>query len=333
MGKGDVLELIYWSDAVVSRVLSCRGGVQELEVILINGEEPKTVKGPESSRAMQASDRAILYTELMPPVKPGDRVVLNTTAVQLGLGSGGVHFAHHVVKRSEEAACSKEGTAEEASGHIMKLRYTPQQVAVLAVEEAASPHHELFCGRPRLDGMPVLIGELHSMLPIAVAWLMAERERSASSTKGVASGAPHTSSDRLRLAYVMTDGGALPLAYSRHAAELTACGWLSGTVTYGHAYGGSLEAVNKFTALLAARHVHRADITIATMGPGIVGTGTRLGHTATETAELVHAAHLLGGRPVLMPRISFADARERHRGLSDHTLTALSDLCLVPVTV
>ncbi|MDF2671249.1 MAG: hypothetical protein K0R67_3555, partial [Paenibacillus sp.] len=99
------------------------------------------------------------------------------------------------------------------------------------------------------------------------------------------------------------------------------------------AYGGSLEAVNKFTALLAARHVHRADITIATMGPGIVGTGTRLGHTATETAELVHAALLLGGRPVLMPRISFADARERHRGLSSHTLTALSDLCLVPVTV
>ncbi len=101
----------------------------------------------------------------------------------------------------------------------------------------------------------------------------------------------------LRIAYIMSDGGALPLAYSRHVAILKQLSWLSGTVTYGQAYGGDLETMNKFTACIAARHILKADLIIACMGPGIAGTGTPLGHTGIEVGELINCVHQLGGKP------------------------------------
>src|SRR5690606_14285371 len=93
----------------------------------------------------------------------------------------------------------------------------------------------------------------------------------------------------IKVAYIMSDGGALPLTLSRHAAQLAEMSWLCGTVTYGQAYGGDLETMNKFTALIAARHILQADIIIVCMGPGIAGTGTPLGHTGTEVGELINA--------------------------------------------
>jgi len=165
-----------------------------------------------------------------------------------------------------------------------------------------------------------LIGDVHSVLPVATAWLRhAERHHRA----GEKGGGRENSGKRLRIAYVMSDGGALPLALSRHVAALRACGWLTGAITYGHAYGGDVETVNKFTALLAARHVLRADVAIAVMGPGHAGTGTPLGHSGMEAGELVNAAAALGGVPVVIPRLSFADRRERHLGISHHTLESL----------
>ncbi|WP_019532772.1 DUF3866 family protein [Paenibacillus ginsengihumi] len=358
---------------------------------------------------------ALHDTELLPPLRPGDRVLLNTTAGALGLGTGGVHFVHAVLSRqaddkvatanvttpvtpaapeaetavapespetpvtskTSETAVALEmletpvmlemseisGTSETAEspaipqtpespetsetpvapansapaatgepisapsvaprqeGHIIKLRYTSLQRAVLAAEEEASPHRRLFAEPGTLEGMPVLIGELHSMLPIAAAWIRATELR----RRGRAGGC--------RIAYVMSDAGALPLAFSRHVRQLSAMGWIAGSVTYGHAYGGDLEAVNKFTALLAARRALKADIAIAAMGPGIVGTGTALGYSGIETGELINAARALGGRPVYIPRVSFADPRERHRGLSHHSLTALTVSAREPALV
>jgi len=54
-----------------------------------------------------------------------------------------------------------------------------------------------------------------------------------------------------------------------------------------------------------------------------VGTGTALGTTALEVVPLLDAAAALGGRPLLCVRASSADGRERHHGVSHHTLTAL----------
>lgn len=258
---------------------------------------------------------AVHYGEPVQSLKPGDRVLLNTTAVKLGLGTGGVHFVHDVLEQT-----GIPGRPPAHAGHIMKLRYTSLQRAILSVEEPASPYHELFRRKLSLEGMPVLVGELHSALPAAVSRIRQLAER-------------HPAGQKPAIAYIMTDGAALPAAFSNHARRLKGLGWLAGSVTYGQAYGGDIEAVNKFTALLAARHVLNADIAIALPGPGTVGTGTRLGFSGTETAEMLHAVYTLQGCPIVIPRISMADKRVRHRGISHHTLTVLQELTLVRVHV
>jgi hypothetical protein len=131
----------------------------------------------------------------------------------------------------------------------------------------------------------------------------------------------------------MTDGGALPLAFSRSVAELRAAGWLAGTVTVGQAYGGDLEAVTLHSGLLAARLVLDAEVVVVIQGPGNLGTGTRWGYSGVGAGEAINAAGVLRGRPVASLRISGADPRERHRGISHHSLTAYGRVALVPADV
>src|SRR5437870_10179564 len=59
---------------------------------------------------------ALAYTALVGPVVPGDRVLVNTTAVALGLGTGGAHFVVAVEGRA--------GGEVAPEGRTMKLRYT-----------------------------------------------------------------------------------------------------------------------------------------------------------------------------------------------------------------
>jgi len=287
--------MIQWQTGRVIERIAERNGMQEVRIELADG----------------AVERALHDTTVQRPLLEGDLVLLNTTAVRLGLGSGGYHFVHAILQDEVPVAgATTSGTGRARSrrsgpeGHMMKLKYTSLQRAVLAAEEPASPYHEIFQRHVSIDGTPVLIGELHSMLPIAAAWL-------------------HRRRPDLRIAYVMSDGGALPISFSKHTAALKQLSWLCGTVTYGQAYGGDLETMNKFTALIAARHVLQADVIIACMGPGIAGTGTPLGHTGTEAGELVNAVHMLRGIPILMARVSGADLRPRHYGLSHHLLNNL----------
>lgn len=239
---------------------------------------------------------ALAYEDLCGPVSSGNRVLLNTTAVDLGLGSGGVHFVIAV-----EGATDLGG---RPAGSGMKLRYTPLQVPVRPVEEI---HPSAIDSLKGLGGMPVVAAGLHSGLAPAVIGAKAERPS-------------------IRLAYLMTDAGALPLAFSDAVAALRAEGVLEATITCGQAFGGDLEAVNIWSGLAAARAVVRADAVVVAMGPGNLGTGTRLGFALMEVAQIVDAAGALGGRPVVAPRLSFADPRPRHRGISHHTTTAL-ELC------
>jgi len=131
----------------------------------------------------------------------------------------------------------------------------------------------------------------------------------------------------------MTDGAALPLAFSQNVEWLKSNELLVGTVTCGHAFGGDLEAVNIYSAMLAARKVLKADVIIVSMGPGIVGTGTKWGFTGVEQGDILNAVDSLNGIPVAVPRISFADQRDRHQGISHHSLTVLTRICKVPVLV
>ncbi len=247
------------------------------------------------------ASRAYVLTQLTGEVAVGDEVVVNTTAVDLGLGTGGWHVVHWNLSRRELHL--------PGPGHIMKMRYTSLQADTGAAEEHLPPDHEL----PSLGGVPVLVGSLHSQLGVVVAVL-----------RDLWPGA--------QVGYVMTDGAALPIALSDLVADLGERGWLAGTVTAGHAFGGDLEAVGVPSALHLAVEELGCDVVVVAMGPGVVGTGRLLGTTALETSAVATTAAQLGGRPVVIARASSADPRERHRGLSHHTRTSLA-LCPVPVDV
>lgn len=233
--------------------------------------------------------RAFALTQLTGSVEVGDEVVVNTTAVELGLGSGGWHIVH--------ANLTRPSWSEEGPGHLMKLRYTSLQVDAGAGEEAGPVDT---C----LHGAPVVVGGVHSQVPAIVA--------------GIADRRPGT-----RTAYVMTDGAALPLAMSDLVDALRARGLLCGTVTAGHAFGGEVEALNVPSALALARHRLGAEAIVVAMGPGIAGTGSSLGFTGLEAAPALDAAAWLEGTPIACLRCSDADPRARHRGISHHTRTVL----------
>lgn len=240
------------------------------------------------------SGRGLVLEELVGEVRPGDLVVANTTAVDLALGSGGFHFVlWNLASRSVDT---------HGSGHIMKLRYTPLQFNIEAAEESLGIEAEGFSAA--LDGIPVITGSLHSQLLAA--------------TLAYNDAAPGG-----RLVYVMTDGGALPAVFSDTIRFLREGGRLASVITCGHAFGGDREAVTLHGALAAARKLDGADAVIVLMGPGIVGTGSTVGFTGMEQGTAVNAADSLGGRPISIPRITFGDARDRHSGLSHHTVAAL----------
>ena len=85
--------------------------------------------------------------------------------------------------------------------------------------------------------------------------------------------------------------------------------------------------------LLAAHYVLQADVVIVTQGPGNLGTGTRWGFSGVAAGEAINAAGILGGRPIAALRVSEADERPRHRGVSHHSLTAYGRVALVPAEV
>jgi hypothetical protein len=72
---------------------------------------------------------------------------------------------------------------------------------------------------------------------------------------------------------------------------------------------------------------------VVAQGPGNLGTGTRWGFSGVAAGEAVNAAGILGGRPVASLRVSGADGRQRHLGISHHSLTAYGRVALVPADV
>lgn len=255
--------------------------------------------------------RAVCYPTLTGSCVTGDDVLLNTTAVDLELGTGGVHFVVALGPRSGDSPVALD---RPSGGHIMKLRYTPLQVDVMSVEEKGSPSHEVMAHAVDIEGMPVACCGLHSQVPLVAASI---KERD----------------PRLSIAYVMTDFAALPIALSDVIRESISAGLIDTTITCGQAFGGMFEAVNLHSGLLAAKHVAEAHVAIVALGPGVVGTATPFGHGGIAQGEAINAAGVLRGIPVATMRLSFADARERHRGVSHHTLCALAQIALAPAVV
>lgn len=243
--------------------------------------------------------RAINYDQMTGSVNVGDIVVVNTTAVELSLGTGGFHFVIFNY--------SNEFKELEGEGHIMKLRYTPLQIKCLAAEEENSQYHDVFNNFESLDNHNFIVGTLHSMLA-PIASMLKWKNRN------------------IKINYIMTDGGSLPIQFSNTVRLLKNKGLINKTITIGHAFGGDLECVNIYTGLIAAKEILKGDVTIITMGPGIVGTGTKYGFSGIEQGQIIDAINTLGGNPVIVPRISFNDSRERHIGISHHTRTVLSEI-------
>jgi hypothetical protein len=250
--------------------------------------------------------RALAYPSLVGSPRVGDRVLLNVTALEAGLGTGGYALVVAIPDRLP--------ADPDITGHIVKARYTPLQVMTASADEQGSQYHELLEAADSLTAMPVVVADLHSALPAILAGLYS------------AAGSP-------RVAYVMTDGGTLPAWFSRTIAGLREAGWLAATITTGQSFGGDLEAVTVHSGLLTARHAVGADVAIVTQGPGNLGTGTKWGYSGVAAGEAVNAAATLGGRPVASLRMSFADPRERHQGVSHHSLTAYGQVALARADV
>ncbi len=272
---------------VVTEISDARPGLQRVLVDLTS-----TGRGP-------GPERAYVLTDLVGPVAPGDRVVVNTTAVDLDLGTGGWHVVHWNLERPS--------FVHPGPGHIMKLRYTSLQVDTGATEEREDELPTV------LRGLPVAVCGLHSQMAV------------------VASVFKHLRPEA-RLVYVMTDGAALPLVLSDLVAALVQRRILDGTVTAGNAFGGGREAVTVPSALSVALGDLGADAVVVSMGPGITGTASKLGTTGLEVATILDQTAALGGRPLMVLRVSSGDERDRHRGVSHHSRTVL-ELCRSPVTV
>lgn len=243
--------------------------------------------------------RAYNYIQISGRSEIGDEVILNTSAVELNLGTGGFHFVIANMNNKESELTK--------GGHIMKLRYTPIQIKVDSVEEQSSKYHDVFNEFSDLDNLPVVVGALHSVLPSFCATF-----KSLCPDK--------------KLVYIMTDGAALPMAFSKNVDNLKELGLIDSTITYGNSFGGDYECINIYTALITAKDICKADCVIVTMGPGIAGTSTKYGFSGIDQGMIIDAIETLNGRSYVIPRISFADLRPRHMGISHHSITILSEI-------
>jgi hypothetical protein len=280
----------------VSGRLKLRRGV-------VVGERPLTIEVDGGPRPAWAD------TALLGEMRSGDEVVVNTAARDLGLGSGGFDVVHVNLTRG------LEGGAPDGA-HVIKLNYTSLQHPIEPVElPVCFSDRDGTKGTPERHerAMPVLVLPLHGHLAPA-AWAATQ----------VAPG--------LKLGYVQSGGGALPGSFSRDVAMLRECGLLCGHVTAAPTYGGQREALSVAGALDAAAGELGWDAALVGPGPGIIGSATDLGHGGMAALDNAHAALSLGLPTLLSPRLSESDPRERHRGVSHHTLTVL-EMLLGGVTV
>ncbi|MDR0888777.1 MAG: DUF3866 family protein [Coriobacteriales bacterium] len=197
---------------------------------------------------------------------------------------------------------------------VKKLRGTSLEREVVSVEDRQSQYHDIMGDAGSLAEAPVVCCELVSQVPFVAAAVKHARPNA-------------------RVAYCMTDQGSLILEPDGLIARSKSAGLIDSIITCGQAVGGDMEAVNVYSGLLACRYVLEADVTICGIGPGSVGTATPFGTSAVAQGESLNAVCSLNGTPIMPLRVSFAEKRERHYGVSYHSITVLTDICLEDVIV
>jgi hypothetical protein len=251
--------------------------------------------------------RAWADETLVGEMREGDEVVVNTAALDLGLGSGGFDVVHVNLSRGLESG-------GDGDAHVMKLNYTSLQHPVDPVERPNSRFRSPeIQDKGTTRSTPVAVLPLHGHLA-PVAWAFRQ------------------AAPGLRVGYIQTGGGALPGSFSRDVKQLRERALLCGHITAAPSYGGEHEALSTVGALDAAATDLDWDAILIGPGPGIIGSDTAYGHGGISALENAHAALSLGLPTLISPRLSGSDPRDRHRGLSHHTRTALQ-LLLSPVEV
>ena len=256
--------------------------------------------GPEQELVIDLdgrSRRAIADVALVGAAEIGDELIVNTQAVDLDLGSGGFDIVHVNLTRGL-------GAADGSEANVMKLNFTSLQHTVAPVDD-----QDLVLPVTR----PTAVLALHGQLA-AVAWAFAQV-------------APQG-----KLGFVQTEGGALPGGHSRTIRTLRERGLLAGHLTAGAAFGGEAEAITLAGALHHGLQTLGWDAAVCGPGPGIIGSGSPLGHGGMSALDSAHVALALGCPTQLVARMSSSDERVRHRGISHHTMVVL-ELLLEPVSV
>ena len=272
----------------VLRLLEERPGLQRVEVDLGDGPE-----------------RAYVLTQLTGTVGAGDRVVVNTTAVELGLGTGGWHVVHWNLARDElERAGARphhQGPVHEPPGRRRQHRGAPRR---------SWPRSS------RSTGMPVVAAALHSQLP-AVAVAVKERAPDA------------------RVAYVMTDGAGLAARALRPGRRPSRrASWSTPPSRAGTRSAATSRRCRSSRALAVARHVARADVAVVAMGPGHrrhqhparLQRAWRSGRSSTPRSRSA-------GVPIAVPAGVVRGPAGAPPGLSHHSATALRLACRERVRV
>ena len=261
---------------------------------VVVAEDPLTVE-VDGERRPAWADRVLLGE-----MREGDEVVVNVMGLDLGLGSGGFDVVHVNLTRGLNAS-------DDDGAHVIKLNYTSLQHPVEPVELPVGVMPAMrakVTAEAAIREMRVLVLPLHGHLAPA-AWAAAQ------------------AAPGLKLGYVQTGGGALTGALSRDVIQLRERGLLHGHITAAPTYGGEYEALSVAGALDAAANGLNWDAALVGPGPGIIGSDTRLGHGGVAALESAHTALALGLPTLLSPRLSESDPRDRHRGVSHHTLTVL----------
>ena len=226
---------------------------------------------------------AIADVALVGRAEIGDELIVNVEALELHLGSGGFDIVHANLTHGLGGGERERGGA---AAHVMKLNYTSLQHAVEPVE---GDDLELPLGRP------VAVLALHGQLA-PVVWAFA-------------AGAPG------RRARLCPDGRRRSSGCAfAHRPTASRAGLLAGHLTAGASFGGEGEAI---TTAGAIDHGIRAlgwDAVICGPGPGIVGSGSPLGHGGMVALDSAHSALALGCPTMLVARMSSGDQRARHRG-------------------
>ncbi|MCX7832364.1 MAG: DUF3866 family protein [Actinobacteria bacterium] len=238
---------------------------------------------------------AISFIQFVGSLSKGDKVILNTTATELNLGTGGYDF---VIAKIGEGCLSFE---DEKESHIMKLNYTPLQFSTTFIEESEEYDEALriFEEKGRIDA-PVFVLTIHShILPLLIGL--------------------NRSINDARVTLIIDDSACLPAYMSQTLDYCVKNNLVYDVITSGNSFGGKKEATNCLSAMIYASFANKSKVIVVSPGFGIKGSGKKFGSSAIRALESLSYAESLKAPAFLVPRISFAEKRDRHYGISHHT--------------